>query len=89
MDCNQFIRIYINVTKIAVYLSLNGRFNFKKLVEEGTDEEKGGADKYFDYVFDQFIWDDKASGGDGAISILDWDGFSIRDYTSPAGNFII
>ena len=72
--------------KIPVYLSLNGHFNFKKLLEEGTEEEKGAVDKYFDYTFDKFVWDDKASGGDGVISILDWDGFSIRDYNSPAGS---
>ena len=65
---------------------MNGRYNFKKLLEEGTGEETGAVDKYFDYITDNFTRDDKASGGNGVISIIDWDGFSIRNYNSPAGS---
>ena len=42
-------------------------------------------DPYFDYVTDGYKVDDEANGGNGIVAILDWDGFSVRNFNSPAG----
>ena len=71
---------------VPVYLNMYGRHNFKKLLEEGTAEDLTDLDKYFDYVKNKVVCDSAANnGGDGVITILDWDGLSISSYNSPGG----
>ena len=71
---------------ISVYLDLYGRFNFKALVDDGTEEDRKNLDEYFDYVDTKAACDSAANnGGDGIVVILDWDGFSVSSYGSLSG----
>ena len=71
---------------VPVYLNLYGRFNYKKLLDEGTEEDRADLEKYFDYVDAKVACDSAANnGGDGVVTIIDWEGFSLGNYNSPEG----
>ena len=53
-------------------------------MDEGSDEEKAAVDPYFDYMMAGFRADDEANGVNGVVFIIDWDGFTLRNFNRPA-----
>ena len=64
---------------------LYGRCNFAALVDEGSDEGKAAVDPYFDYMTTGFKVGDEANGGNDVVLIIDWDGFTVRNFNCPTG----